>query len=210
MLRILIFLPVILLSFGQIIADEFGVGDADELVRKGLQLGDPIVGGSGCPAGTSAAVLSPDATQLSILFDEYIVEVGSNNKKINRKSCNFAIPVLIPAGYSVSVFKVDYRGYMYIPRGGMGRFSAEYFFVGRRGMKVNKSFRGGTDDEFLIDNNVAISAQNWSICGKDTIIRVNSSILLKTNNNYEDAFASIDSADIDSGVVFSLNWKKCD
>lgn len=174
-----------------------------------IRLGEPAVAGSGCPSGTVSTVLSPDQKQLSILFDEYIVEAGSNGKKLSRKSCNIAIPVHVPQGFSVSIFKVDYRGYAYVPRRGMGSFKVEYFFAGQRGPRLAKSFRGGFDDEFTFTNKLAAYALVWSKCGADVNLRVNSSMLLKTNNNYDDAMASVDSVDVDSGIIYHIQWKRC-
>ena len=70
---------------------------------QGLQLGYPSTGGNGCPQGTVSATLSPDNSQLSILFDQFLAEAGPGvGKTIDRKSCNIAIPVTVPNGYAVS------------------------------------------------------------------------------------------------------------
>ena len=52
-----------------------------------IELGDPRVGGSGCPSGTTSVTLSPDAQELSILFDEYISEAGGET----GKSCRYVL-----------------------------------------------------------------------------------------------------------------------
>lgn len=174
-----------------------------------ISLGEPAVAGSGCPAGTVATTLSPDAKQLSILFDQYIVEAGSNNKKMDRKSCNVAIPVHVPQGYSVSIFQIDYRGYTYIPQGGSGRFNVEYFFAGSRGPRMAKTFRGGTDQDFTFTNKLAARALVWSRCGADVNLRANSSMMIRTNQAYDDALGSVDSMDISSGIIFHIQWKRC-
>ena len=73
-----------------------------------VRLGNPSYGGSGCPQGTASTALSPDAKSLSILFDEYIVEAGGRGgRRTARKACNVAIPVHVPQGFSVSIFKID-------------------------------------------------------------------------------------------------------
>src|SRR5262245_56951679 len=84
-----------------------------------IALGDPAYGGSGCPAGTASVALSPDQKAISLLFDQYVTEAGGQTqKRLDRKSCNIAIPVHIPQGYSVSIFQVDYRGFVSVPQGG--------------------------------------------------------------------------------------------
>ena len=82
-----------------------------------IALGEPGYGGTGCPAGTVDVTLSPDAKSLSLLFDEYQVSVGgSSGKSFDRKSCNIAIPVHVPQGLSVSILKIDFRGFNHLPQ----------------------------------------------------------------------------------------------
>jgi hypothetical protein len=67
-----------------------------------ISLGEPGYGGTGCPDGTVSVTLSPDQKSLSLLFDQYQVEVGGDTgKSFDRKSCNIAIPVHVPQGLSV-------------------------------------------------------------------------------------------------------------
>jgi hypothetical protein len=173
-----------------------------------IYLGDPAYGGTGCPAGTASVTLSPDSKSLSILFDEYMAEAGGR-KTMSRKSCNIAVPVHVPQGFSVSVIDVDYRGFNSLPRGAQSRFSAEYFFAGKRGPKFVKSFRGPLDDEFLLESNLTATALVWSACGADVNLRVNTSMLVRTNRMRDMALATVDSADMNAGLVYHLKWKRC-
>lgn len=174
----------------------------------GIELGEPGYAGKGCPAGSASVTLAPDNKSLSILFDEYYVEAGGR-KKLQRKNCSIAIPVHVPQGFSVSLIDVDYRGYVSVPRGGRARFSASYFFAGQRGPRFTKNFRGGFDDDYLIQNKLGVYASVWSACGADVNLRVNTAMLLKTNRQGDDAIATVDSADVSAGMVYHLKWKKC-
>ncbi|WP_127716168.1 DUF4360 domain-containing protein [Halobacteriovorax sp. HLS] len=183
---------------------------APAMASGDIQLGEPGYGGTGCPAGTASTVLSPDNKSLSIIFDEFLVEAGGETgKRLDRKSCNIAIPVHVPQGLSVSVIDVDYRGYMMLPRGANARFSAEYFFAGARGPRYNKTFRGEMDDDYMISNTLAVVGQVWSPCGKDVNLRVNSSMTVRTNSRKHEALSTVDSADFNAGIVYKLQWKKC-
>lgn len=176
----------------------------------GLELGHPSYGGSGCPQGTASATLSPDRTALSILFDEYSVEAGAiNNRTFQRKSCNIAIPVKVPQGFSVSIFKTDYRGFAEVPYGGYGRLNVEYFFAGRRGPRFRKRFYGGYNGDYLFRNKVRAYAMIWSPCGKDVILRTNSNIMIRTNRSMDDALATVDSVDVESGIIYHIRWRRC-
>ncbi|NHZ66841.1 DUF4360 domain-containing protein [Massilia genomosp. 1] len=99
-----------------------------------ISLGTPGYGGTGCPAGSVSATLSPDAKSLSLLFDQYQISVGGETgKTFDRKSCNIAIPVHVPSGMSVAVLKIDYRGFNKLPALATSQFNVEYFFAGTRG-----------------------------------------------------------------------------
>ena len=175
-----------------------------------ISLGEPGYGGSGCPAGTASTTLSPDSKSLSILFDDYIVEAGDYaGRRTARKSCNIAVPVHVPQGFSVALINVDYRGFNSLPYGTSSKFSAEYFFAGQAGPKFTKTFRGDMDQDFTLGNTLAATSMVWSRCGADVNLRVNTSMMVRSNRRMADAMAMVDSTDVSAGLVYHLQWKRC-
>ncbi|HPI39486.1 MAG TPA: DUF4360 domain-containing protein [Pseudobdellovibrionaceae bacterium] len=178
--------------------------------EEGLKLGSPSYGGSGCPAGSAQANLSPDQNELSILFDSYLVEAGGGNKKtVDRKACTLSIPVHVPQGYSVSIFQVDYRGFASIPSRGRVDFTAEYFFAGGRGPQLKKSLMGPQVDTFTFTDELLAEGYVWSRCGDSVNLRINTSLMAMTNRNKEQTLASVDSADVSNSLIYHLQWKRC-
>ena len=174
----------------------------------GIRLGVPAAGGNGCPAGTVSATVSPDQQSLSILFDQFIAEAGGDTRlTVDRKSCNIAIPVSVPAGLSVSIIAVDYRGYNILPRGAIARMTAEYFFAGTRGPLFSQTFRGPVNEDFLFNNTMAAVA--WSPCGADTILRVNASMMVQAPRYSDTAMAIVDSADVNAGLIYHIRYRSC-
>ena len=174
-----------------------------------ISLGEPGYGGTGCPAGTVSVTLSPDAKSLSLLFDQYQVAVGGDTgKSFDRKSCNIAIPVHVPQGMSVSILKIDYRGFNFLPRGASSQFNVEYFFAGTRGPSFQRKFYGPLNDDYLIHNELTAEALVWSACGADVNLRTNSSMRVGTTSNQE-AMASIDSEDVNAAIIYQLQWRGC-
>lgn len=173
-----------------------------------ISLGEPAYGGTGCPAGTASVTLSPDKTALSILFDSYVAEAG-NGRRVDRKSCNISVPVQVPQGYSVAIFQVDYRGFNSIPRGGMSRFNAEYFWAGARGPSVSRTFTGPVSDVYTVSDGLIASALVWSPCGASVNLRVNTSMMAQTNARQEQTMATVDSADFTSGLIYHVQWRRC-
>ncbi len=173
-----------------------------------IYLGQPGYGGTGCPQGTVSTILSPDAKQLSVLFDAYTVE-AKGSKTVDRKSCNIAVPVHVPHGLSVSVLQVDYRGYNSLPRGATSDLGVEYFFADARGPSTTKTFYGALDDNYYVSNKLIASALVWSKCGTDVNLRINSNMRVKTNSYGQQAMASVDSVDMSAGLVYLLQWRSC-
>lgn len=173
-----------------------------------IRLGEAAYGGTGCPAGTASVTLSPDQTALSILFDSYVAE-ASGGRRVDRKSCNISIPVQVPQGYSVAVFQVDYRGFNSIPRGGQSRFDAEYFWAGARGPRVSRTFVGPVNDMYTISDGLVANTLVWTPCGASVNLRVNTSMMAQTNSWGEQAMATVDSADVSSGLIYHVQWRRC-
>lgn len=184
-------------------------GAAGMANASGLKLGQPAYGGTGCPAGSASVTLSPDEQALSILFDQYVVEAGSE-RSFDRKNCNIAIPVAVPQGYSVSVFAIDYRGFVAVPRGGRAQLSVKYFLAGDgRGLRTSKTFNGPYSEDYLKSDNLGLEAVVWSGCGASTILRANTTMLVQTNRSGEQAMATVDSSDVQAGLIYHLQWRRC-
>src|SRR5690348_6670063 len=60
----------------------------------GLRLGDPRLGGTGCPQGSVSTVLSPDGQSLSLIFEQFSLEVGgTTGRKTDQKFCHVGVPI---------------------------------------------------------------------------------------------------------------------
>ena len=176
---------------------------------EGISLGIPGYGGTGCPAGTVSATLSPDATSLSLIFDQYTVAAGgTTGTSFDRRSCNVAIPVHVPNGFSVSVLSVDYRGYNHLPNRAASQFNVEYFFAGGRGPSFRRSFYGPLDSDYTITNQIVAASEVWSACGADVNLRTNSSMRVNTVNNAE-ASATVDTEDVNAAIVYHFRYRPC-
>ena len=158
------------------------------------------IGGSGCPVGTARAVLSTDKRALSIIFDEYF---GENNE---YASCNIAVALSVPEGFTVALIDIDYRGYASIPDlpGRRARFRTEYFFAGEMGPVRVTDFGRGYDRNFMILHDIVGAV--WAPCGAEVIARANTSIRTWGSGS----FLAIDTADVTTqGITFYLDWAEC-
>jgi len=171
--------------------------------------GEPVLSGSGCPDGSVNIIPSTSGDKITILFTEYAAQ--TTGSYINdRKACLLAIPVDIEPFIAMGIIKVDYRGNVHAPEGS-ATFSAEYFFAGISGPKIEKEYEYFEDDIF-ISNEVSINTVVWSGCGSSEIFRINTAIVAEKDSEYsEDTKISIDSTDlkIDQYFVYYMVTKPC-
>lgn len=175
----------------------------------GIGLGKPSYGGNGCPAGTAAIALGSGGKSVSLRFDSYQASAGgSTGRSFDRKSCNLAIPISVPAGKSVSIVAVDFRGKNQLPALASARFSVEYFLAGGQGPKFVRTITGPKTGAFASSDKLTVKSTMWSACGADVILRTNSSILVKASGGKAASF-SVRAQDVKAAVVYNLQWRDC-
>ena len=171
-------------------------------------LGDPVVEGNGCPEGTYSVVLSPDGTELTILFSAFTAETDQYHT-YDFANCNIAVPIDVPSGITIGLIGVDYRGLSYIPTGGVGALSREYFFAGTQGPHMT-SFISEYDNfyQFYYPDDLPFIA--WSICGDDVIARSNATVFVsRPLVSPSEAMMTVFSEDWDLSILFYLTWGYC-
>jgi hypothetical protein len=167
-----------------------------------IALAEPGYGGSGCPVGSASVTLSRDQTAFRVAFTKYQVAAGGATSKLfERKSCNLAIPIVVPHGRSVSILAVAYRGLTRLPRGASSQFSVEYFFAGGRGPTFGRIFAGPLDKAYL----VSTGAGGWSSCGGAVTLRSNSSIKISTTSGAVSPRAE----HVQTAAAYHLQWRSC-
>ena len=108
---------------------------------------------------------------------------------------------------SIAILNVDYLGFADIPRGGKAQLTTESFFVGKKSTKSVKSLPVGSPRLFRISETT--QAKIWSDCGGETILRVNTSLVVKSNSKKQQTLAAIDSADASGGIFYGLSFRSC-
>jgi hypothetical protein len=178
-----------------------------------IRLGVPSYGGTGCPAGSASVSLTDDQQILSVLFDSFVVEAPSaTGASFDRKACNLRIPVSVGPGYQVALIAFDYRGFAAIPHGGRGQFEARYAYVGQaRPAVFRKSFRPGTADNYSLKNELISTSIDWSPCstGRDLMMTVDANIMAVTNSAQQAANVTIDSVDVEAGLLYAIQLRRC-
>lgn len=176
-----------------------------------ISLGQPAYGGTGCPAGTASATLTPDGSILSILFDQFVAEAGNTNgRQIDRQSCNVRIPVNVGQGYQVALLAFDYRGYVAVPWGGQAVFDANYAYVGQQNpVRFSKTFRGGVNQNYSVTNELISTTQVWSACGAQVMLSVNANVRAIAPSSMQQTMITVDSVDVTAGLLYKVQWRRC-
>ncbi len=186
-----------------------------------FSLGEPRFYGGGCKKENTSFALSPDASVLSVLFDEYKVEVDEDSRSTYKyKNCIVVLPIKLKKGYKIGVSSLDYRGYVSLPEKASAdvlssismvsphpRFPHFYYFLHNGYQK--KSFRGPADEEFLM--NQRSKSVYYSGCGGTAYLYLNSSITIRSNRAKEYSLLTLDSLDIsqDEGTSINLSARSC-
>ena len=159
-----------------------------------VTLGTPSYGGSGCPAGSASTTISPDGQELSVLFDKFIARQG-------RKNCALTIPVRVPQGFQVSIYTMDYRGYV-APRT-TGKLTTDYFFAGQATAPITRTLVGEVN--YSERDTISTMVNVWSRCGDSVNMRVNAAMAASGAGD-----ATVDSVDVaHAGLIYYLKYRSC-
>lgn len=143
--------------------------------QPNLAFGEATFGGTACQ-GSGSVVLA--GRVVTIEFEDYRAEAGTDGNASTRVTCNVAIPVSVPAGTSIVVSSHDYRLSAKVNPGATVEVSIEAFFAGGRGTTLARTLTGPISGAFIATNSIRPDDLLWSPCGQDVILRANSSLRL--------------------------------
>lgn len=143
-----------------------------------VNVGVPAYGGNGCPAGSTSVAVSPDGEFISVLFDQMAAD--GHGQTIDRKSCNFAIPVDVRDGYQVAL-TTSTGGFVSLRKGARAIYSQEIFYAGSSSPVLSRDFLGPLDDNFIVEDDFLAQQLEWTPCGASVNLRANLSLLTHGN-----------------------------
>jgi hypothetical protein len=172
--------------------------------------------GSGCPAGSVATNISPDAKAITLLFDNYLVEMNGTGPRMQKKNCEIDIHLHTSSGWQFGFFSVDHRGYVDLEAGVVASLGAGYR-IDHHGRKVKFAdtvFRGQTSQDYIRTESVPVHTVQWTPCsnGRGTHFTLNSEITIAgtgPGHNRGTGLITVDSIDGELKQTFGFLWKRC-
>lgn len=174
--------------------------------------------GTGCPAGTYNANLSPDKKAFTLAFSEFVAEVGPGIPlSAARKNCSVTLTLSVPAGWQYSIGTFNYRGFMDLAPKVRADHSTSYFFqgTGETGTFTATSV-GPLVKDFVYTDKIGLASvyipDTWSPCNVDRALTINPSIrLTKLTGAAADVQSLITNDTVDGEInqVFGLAWRRC-
>lgn len=168
-------------------------------------LAPAVMAQDGCPQGTYSVVNSPDGTALSILFDEFVVVAGERQKR-----CDLSVPLHLPEGQSLGVYRVDYRGYAHLQRKETSEVTVDYQLGPKnKSRHFRRATKGEHDGEFLFTENIGAGLMKRVGCGDAAVLNV--SVTLELTASTDEAMTTLDSTDgaARGGLIYYFDTKKC-
>lgn len=139
--------------------------------------------GTGCPTKTGRQFLDLDliSNKIELSLYDYTTQLNGT-AALDRKSCNVALPLSIPAGRRLVISLIDLQGQMNgsAASPNTAQISLEAFLAGSSQPVLTKALNlsAGTKSILMRKTNVLSTA-----CGGDTILRLNSNVILRRGLN---------------------------
>ncbi|MBC7421147.1 MAG: DUF4360 domain-containing protein [Bdellovibrio sp.] len=174
--------------------------------------------GSGCSDSTATAVITPDGQTLSILFDNYSVEIGDGSKNPQaltlQKDCHVLIDVDVPANMQFGLQQADYRGFAAIPDRAYGIHRFTHITANQPGNSMKDArIMGPTSGNYVSTVMQKPGRFAYTVCNQrsqtvDLFSQLSVSYL-PSAREHSIAMINLDSVDTGVSTTFKLNWRAC-
>jgi hypothetical protein len=198
------------------------IGDSTEALGQSIDVPNPSgayfasvsANGTGCPAGTWDAGISPDGKAFTVTFSSYEATVNPG-EAIAVKDCTLAIDLRTPEGFSFSVSSFHYQGYAILDQPGVtARQTAKYYFMGNPvpAQEQRSDMSGPYNDSYVFSDDIGVADLVWSPCGASRTLEAQTRLVVQ-NNPAKSGSAYLNTSSVDGEVKtvfrFGLSWRQC-
>lgn len=166
-----------------------------------------------CPQGTVSAAISENGAALSVLYDNYGINVPPG-VQWGFAQCLVELVVRRPADHELVVESADFHGFVSLDPGAHVQYNVN---VGAGADTVSAvplpnmltfTWSGPVQKDFVVTNQPLHVSANCSPRAKD-VIAISSNMMLTKHNVQANAMLMADSVDSRLKQRFKLKWRKC-
>lgn len=172
--------------------------------------------GAGCPGGSARAVLAPDASAVTVIYDGFEARV-SGPVTSTRKQCDVSIKLKKPKLFAFAVESADFRGFVGLQRGAKAsqrvKIESGTGTIGKVNVNLaQQTWRGPLEEGFNVSAVKPVEGLKYLSClqpNKDALLKIKSDILVENGGTGAEGLIAIDS--FDGGLVqkYNLKWMNC-
>ena len=165
-----------------------------------------------CPAGSVATNLSDDGTAMTLLFDEFIAELGEGTRRRILERCTVDIKMNVPPGWSMGLFCVDVRGYADLDATVSASQTINYHFgQGAPREIANVSLEGPFSDDYENFTQIPVQSINWSPCDRrQQDLSIITHLSLQREHSDQLGLMTVDSLDGELKHHYGIMWRQCE
>lgn len=204
------FLATLACSFLALLVSSVPLGDERPDPSK-VYIESIKYGGTGCPQGSIATTINDSRTTFTLIFDAYLASTGPNIPITeSRKDCQINLNLHIPGGFTYTIGKIDYRGYVQLGAGATAASKSTYYFSGQSlQADCNTPFKGPLAKDYLISNEIPLASWVWCPCGVSTPVNIKNQILILPGFSGQANQITTDSIDGKVTHVYGVAWSRC-
>lgn len=186
---------------------------------QGVEIRNVSIHGSGCERSKARASFSPDLKDLSILFDNYSVEIGEGspnpNAKSQQKNCIINLRIKTPPDWQFAFTGIDYRGFIALPDSAWGFHKFIIQSVGTLWPAFKEVIhKGPLNEDYYYHRESLPQRKVWSRCYTDSHhFKLTSQLGVKyyPQRAADRAYAiiSLDTQDLSLRQSIGVEWQAC-
>lgn len=189
------------------------IAQAQSLTIRGVRMT-----GSGCESSQASAAITSDGKTLSLIFDNYMAEIGQGSQNPQssslKKNCRVFIDVDVPHNYQYGLEQTDYRGFAALPASAWALHRFTQIIPGQAIASAREAqIRGPLADDYAVSVRQKPGRIVYSKCNQrfQTIELLSELMVSYFPGTKDRSIAMINLDSLDTGVnsSFRLSYRQC-
>ncbi len=187
-------------------------------MAQNIIIHDVRLTGTGCSNAAASATSTEDGRIVSVLFDNYNVEIGNGSTNpqstILQKDCRILIDIDVTPGYQYALESTEYRGFSALPANAYGMHRFTQIVPGQPIVSVREAqLTGPINKNYSVLQRQKPGRYVYSPCHKPRqTLEIMSQLMVayKPKTNGRDiAMINLDSVDTGVASSFNIVWQRC-